>query len=264
VNTRHVPPSRTVGIDLASQPRDTGVCTIEWSPDGGRVIQLGGGRWDDDALLELIAEPAVTKVGIDAPFGWPLAFIDATATYRDHGVWLALETNDVCFRATEALVAQEMRQPPLSVAMSNLAWPAIRCARLLTRLGADGQPLDRTGAGRVVEVYPMAALRRWGVVAAGSPSSQWAYKGDADDRRERRASHLAALMEGLDRVVALSDEHKAACEADDDDFDALISALVARAVEVGRVDPVPAGMRWLALREGWIQLPEPGSLGELL
>jgi hypothetical protein len=239
------------------------VCTIEWGPDAGRVIQLGG-RWNDDALLELIADPAVTKVGIDAPFGWPVAFIDATATYRDHGVWLALETNDVCFRATEALVAQEMRQPPLSVAVSNLAWPAIRCARLLTRLSADGQPLDRTGAGRVVEVYPMAALRRWGVVAAGLPPREWAYKGDAADRRERRTAHLAALMERLGGIVALTAQQQIACEADDDDFDALISALVARAVEVGRVDPVPAGMRWLALREGWIQLPEPGSLRELV
>ena len=55
----------------------------------------------------------------------------------------------------------------------------------------------------------------------------------------------------------------AACVADDDDFDALVSALVARAVEVGATDPIPSGHHWLAMREGWIHLPASGNITAL-
>jgi hypothetical protein len=37
------------------------------------------------------------------------------------------------------------------------------CAGLLGRLAAAGQPVDRSGAGVVVEVYPAASLKQWGL-----------------------------------------------------------------------------------------------------
>jgi Protein of unknown function (DUF429) len=122
---------------------------------------------------------------------------DAVATYRDEGRWLELDANELRFRATEIRVFQETNQWPLSVAIGNLGWPAARCARLLSRVTASeellrrrdprGQPLvlDRTGSGLAVEVYPMAALRRWGFVAPGSAAATWSYKGDEPDRRQR-------------------------------------------------------------------------------
>ena len=54
----------------------------------------------------------------------------------------------------------------------------MRCARLLSRLAGEHGVLDRTGRGRVAEVYPMAALRRWGVIEAGTAPTDWAYKGE--------------------------------------------------------------------------------------
>lgn len=250
---------QTLGIDLASQPKETAVCLIDWSSEPAVVVELEKRSLTDDVLVELMLDSSVVKVGIDAPFGWPLAFIDAIATYRDKGAWLDLEPNELRFRATETLVAQETGQAPLSVAVGDLAWPAMRCARLLSRLSDGREPLDRSGAGRVAEVYPMAALRRWGVIAAGTAATEWSYKGHAPGRRDRREQHLAKLLDLLATSVALTDEQAQTCVADDDDFDALVSALVARAVQVGLTDPIPRGMRWLALREGWIHLPSTES-----
>lgn len=255
--------NRTLGIDLASQPKGTGVCLIEWGSGRGEVIQLERPPLTDDALMELMRDPQVGKVGIDAPFGWPLAFIDAITSYRDEGRWMQLDPNEMRFRATETRIFKETNQWPLSVAMSDLGWPAMRCARLLSRVVNPHEVLDRSGAGLAAEVYPMAALRRWGVIAPGSSSASWSYKGDKPGRRDNRAQHLAALRTGLGDSLRMSAEYEALCIEDDDDFDAFVSALVARAVQTGQVDPIPLGMRWLALREGWIHLPLPGSAGQL-
>lgn len=79
----------TVGIDLASRPAGTAVCAIEWDANP-RVIALTCGvvdrasrtLLDDEVLLWVLrsghgAIPGVvTKVAIDAPFGWPVAFVD--------------------------------------------------------------------------------------------------------------------------------------------------------------------------------------------
>jgi len=265
-------PTQTLGIDLASQPKETGVCLIDWSDGAGEVVDLSHGELSDDALVDMMLDPQVAKVGIDAPFGWPVAFIDVITAYRDHGQWLDVNPNEIRFRATELRIYEETNQLPLSVAMDNLAWPAMRCARLLSRLVAStefqgrrdprGNPsvLDRSGAGLAVEVYPMMALRRWGVVAPGTASSQWSYKGDKPGRRDRRAEHLAVLRDRLAGTVEMSGDYEAACIDDDDDFEAFVSALVARAAEVGRTEPIPRGMKWLAAREGWIHLPTADSL----
>jgi hypothetical protein len=52
-------------------------------------------------------------------------------------------------------------QLPLSVSTDRIAYPAMRIARLLGAVA--GEPVDRTGAGRIVEGYPAAALRVWGL-----------------------------------------------------------------------------------------------------
>jgi len=61
----------------------------------------------------------------------------------------------------------------------------------------------------------------------------------------------------------MSEDYAAVCVDDDDDFDAFVSALVARAAQLGLTDPVARGMRWQAFREGWIQLPTTGSIFRL-
>ena len=49
---------------------------------------------------------------------------------------------------------------------------AMRCASLLDSLAVRGMPVDRSGSGLVMEVYPAAALREWQL-------SRKAYKVDA-------------------------------------------------------------------------------------
>ncbi|MBA2725954.1 MAG: DUF429 domain-containing protein, partial [Actinobacteria bacterium] len=126
----------------------------------------------------------------------------------------------------------------------------------------DG-PIDRAGGGRVAEVYPAAALRRWEVIAPGTSVADAAYKGDKPGRKDRRRALMTSLRSQLAGQVDVDDVTFDLCVADDDDLDAFVSALVARAVHVGLAAEIPAGMRWLALREGWIHLPVRGSLQRL-
>jgi predicted nuclease with RNAse H fold len=251
---------RTLGIDLAAQPANTSACAIEWGPAQPVVSDLRSGL-DDEALLDAISH--ADKVGIDAPFGWPLAFIDAITTYRDHGAWLELAPNDLRFRATETVVAEVTGQAPLSVAISDLAWPAMRLAQLLTTVGHVRGTVDRTGEGWAAEVYPAAALRRWEIIAMGTSVSAASYKGDKPGRDERRQAYMETLRSRLDRQVDIDPDTYARCVADDDDLDAFVSALIARAVQRGLCDPIPATLRWAAVREGWIHLPTTESLDNL-
>lgn len=73
---------------------------------------------------------------------------------------------------------------------------------------------------------------------------------------------MGTLRERLDGMVKISESAFELCVADDDDLDALVSALTAsgagRALRSG-----PPGMGWAAVREGWIHLPEVGSLSLL-
>ncbi len=75
----------------------------------------------------------------------------------------------------------------------------------------------------------MAALRRWGIIATGAPSSDWSYKGEKPGRREHREEHLAALLDKLGSAVTLTDDQSQRLIEDDDDFDGFVSALIARA-----------------------------------
>ncbi|WP_281426239.1 DUF429 domain-containing protein [Miltoncostaea oceani] len=56
---------------------------------------------------------------------------------------------------------------------------------------------------------------------------------------------------------------RAACAGRHDVLDALVSALVARAVDRGATATPPPELAAPALREGWIHVPAAGSLGGL-
>jgi hypothetical protein len=114
--------------------------------------------------------------------------------------------------------------------------PAFRAARLLSEWQAD-----RTGAGRFVEVYPRAARARFELA---------------------RALSIKELQERAPWLT-LAVEQEIACEQNEDCFDALISALVARASAIGLCEPIPDDLLDSARREGWIALPFAGSLEHL-
>jgi hypothetical protein len=107
-------------------------------------------------------DPSVTKVGIDAPFGWPVEFVDAVHDYTTTGRWPDADSNRLLLRETDMHVKLITGQQPLSVTTDRIAYCAMRCARLLACFSETGEA-DRSGAGRFVEVYPAAALRQWGL-----------------------------------------------------------------------------------------------------
>ena len=121
-----------------------------------------------------------------------------------------------------------------------------RCALLLDRLDHERRlKVDRSGrTGRVAEVYPAAALNAWGLPFRG-------YKGRGG--REVRGELVAAVGRRLGR--GFDDDARKLCVDTDHALDALLSALVARAVAVGATRQPDRHQSRAAKREGWIHVP---------
>jgi hypothetical protein len=69
----------TIGIDLASRPKNTALCAIEWT--GTEVIVQACRLNVSNADIDAIAGTA-DKVGVDVPFRWPEAFVSAITAHR--------------------------------------------------------------------------------------------------------------------------------------------------------------------------------------
>jgi hypothetical protein len=149
------------------------------------------------------------------------------------------------FRRTDfAVMAAGGR--PLSVSTNMLGVTALRCAHLQTRWATEvwaGHASPRDGSGPLVEVYPAAAMRAWGLQIAG-------YKNNPEIRYSVVAALTARLPSWLD-LSGVVDR----CLASDHVLDALVSALVAYAVMTGATRRAPAPEHDRALVEGWIHLP---------
>lgn len=246
----------TLGIDLSTDPKKTGVCVIEWTREGPRLQEVRG-PWSDEALLDLIEQADIA--GIDVPLGWPEAFVTAVYGWNSGKCWPGsygpTTRAALCYRVTDGWLKREHGMHPLSVATDRLGATAMRAAGLLTALDQRGIDVDRSGlTGRVVEVYPAAALARWGLQFKG-------YKGTQESARVARHR----MVDQIAKAVALPlDEPQRKLFIDvDHEFDALVSALVARGSRIpgGTLAPDPEH-RGSAAREGWIHLPSLG-LGEL-
>ncbi len=241
----------TIGVDLASDPRTTALCTVAWEDGRARIAALRVGA-DDDEILAAHAAAEVT--GIDSPFGWPAAFLTFLCATSRLSVgapapWSAEVARALRYRATDTAVHELTRRWPLSVSSDLIAVVAMRCQGLLARMGVS----DRSGDGRVFEVYPAAALQRWGL-----PSRR--YKGPAGRAvRDEIVGGLCAAAPWLN----LSGAEAARFAADDDALDALVAALNARAAALGLAVLPDADARHEASREGWIAVPVEGSLALL-
>ena len=167
----------TLGIDLASRPEKTAACRLNWQKNEA-TVELLDLDITDEILLKLArtVRKAGGKVGIDAPFGWPEAFVRAVTAHHSQQAWSPALWNDALredlrLRKTDVLVWPMIRKQPQSVSTSWIGVPALRMATLMVKLSEEGYQVDRTGAGVFVEVYPAAALRRWGIFTiCGSPS----------------------------------------------------------------------------------------------
>ena len=243
----------TAGVDLASQAPRTAACVVDWSGRPACISELVVGI-DDETIAALL--PRADKLGIDVPLGWPTAFVDAVAHHSSDGSWPAgyrhSDTSAFRYRRTDLWAWRCLgTSPPLSVSTDRIALPAMRAAALLARSTVRA-PLD--GSGVVVEVYPAAALRRWGF-----PSRR--YK--RAENSARRQVLVERFLSETARWLRVGEAEARLCRLSDDAFDALICALVARAAAVAKVEQVPEEDRDAALREGWIAVPCSGSLGLL-
>lgn len=239
----------TAGVDLASQPSRTASSEIAWSHGAAEVISLSASGVEDEAILVLLER--ADKAGLDVPLGWPSTFVAAVTAHHAQRPWSGGSQHELRFRTTDRYVAEETGRWPLSVSSDLIALPAMRAAALMSGV-RDGA--DRSGAGKFVEVYPAAALRRWGFVGHG-------YKSRAGS--ENRAALVPAFRARTQAWLHMSDEWWQMCLLSDDAFDAVIAGLVARAQALHRCDAFPESGRALVSREGWIALPFADSLDTL-
>ncbi len=244
---------KTLGIDLAAQPKNTAAVVVDWVADGGvcRDTEVYQGLCDDD-IVGLIESHPDARVGIDAPFGWPVRYLEAIQEWDRAGRWPAeTDLHQLRFRETDRFLQERVGWYPLSVSTDLISIVAFRCSRLLSRLaGVDGLDSVVRMGGQVVEVYPAAALARWELPHKG-------YKGvkpPAPAMRER-------IRNALVRRASLAPDERLTgqCVASDHCLDALVCALVARAAYL-RLTESPRGPAEVISREGWIELPTRGSL----
>lgn len=273
----------TLGIDLASKPANTALCVIAWESGNATVLALARSSWNGTPIHDKMLSTAArglwglpgdagwghdgrpAKVAIDAPFGWPDPFVEALLAHHSLRPWPEILDNPRApfeRRETDRFVRQHTGKQPLSVSTDRIAHPAMRCAVILGDLAEQlaPEPIPRDGRGLVAECYPDAALRLWlpDLWVTAQPDS---YKGTTASAHARRRVILEALLDALGPTFDLSTDYRDACVRTDD---ALICALVARAVDRGvTMPPERAAQRDVAMREGWIHLPQPGSLGGL-
>jgi predicted nuclease with RNAse H fold len=231
----------TVGVDLAAEPVNTAVAAVRWGSAAiVEGLRVGAG---DDELVEAIT--AADKAGIDCPLGWPREFV---AFMTDHQAFRAPTgygadwRRALATRVTDREVRRRAKLVPLSVSTDRIGLAAMRCAGLLARLAEAGQPVDRTGTGVVVEVYPAASLKLWGLPHRG-------YKGPAN------AAVRGGLVDALLAAAPWLDlgPYEADCRRTDHALDAVVAALAARASALGAA--TTAGGHDAASTEGWIALP---------
>lgn len=234
----------TVGIDLSAQSKKTALCRIEWSGSVASIKDLKPSNVTDDEILDAAA--AADRVGIDVPFGWPHRFLHviqahaAGAFYTDE-----LRPEELRWRATDRYVNTATGLRPLSVSTDKIGAASLRWVRIEKQWRERGNdPIDRTGDGRFVEVYPAAALVRWELRHQG-------YKG------AKNRGILAEMVENLrDRLPALDvDMWADTLSQSDDAFDSLVCALIARAAALGLTEPASIGIGYLPPRKAGFTYP---------
>jgi len=251
---------RVLGIDLAADPKTTGAVIIE--PAGRRLwraVELDGLATDDGLVR---AARDVRVIGVDSPLGWPTAFTQAMEAHSALRTWpWPTEREALTRRDTDRDVRQRGLGIPLSVSADRLGSVAMRCALLQQRWGTEvwGLPAPRDGSGPLVETYPAAAFKAWGIQCDK-------YKDRANPARATtvRARIVADIQSELGEWLDLKDV-TARCVGSDHVLDALMCALVAIASKTDATNRPSESFVQAALVEGWIHTPsEPiGALAPI-
>jgi hypothetical protein len=238
----------TLGIDLAAQPENTAACLIHWK-DGFAEVSKIVRDLDDCAIIDFLQ--GVDKAGIDVPLGWPTAFVHAISKHHDLREWPTSDRLRFRYRETDLFIHDKTGLWPLSVSTDRIGVTAMRAAALPLSKAERG---DRSGSGKLIEVYPAAALCQWGF-------NSRRYKGIKG--RETRLKLVGSFLQQTMSWLRVPAAQRSACEECDDVFDALIASLVARARAVKLTEPIPPRFVEQARVEGWIALPKADSLREL-
>jgi predicted nuclease with RNAse H fold len=243
----------TIGVDLAAEPARTARAAVEWA-EGRAVVRAVALDSSDADIVEL--SRGARAVGIDCAFGWPLEFAAFVQAHTQREVApRALAGRDwrrrLAYRETDRAAREATGRWPLSVSTDRLGMTAMRCAELLEAFDTDGEEVDRSGGGRLVEVYPAAALRHWRIDTTG-------YK----TRPEAVPAAVAALRRAAPWLEGPTDAF-ALMARSNDALDAVVAALNARAHALGATLPIPPEHREAARAEGWIALPT-GALEDLV
>ena len=241
------------GVDLAAEPKGTALAVMDWSADRAQLIDLKLGVSDETIVA---IAPEVSKLGIDCALGWPIEFVDflkqhsmielTDSTFDGGLAW----RRRMAYRETDRQAREITGRWPLSVSTDRLGMTAMRCAGLLSRMQRTGIVIDRSGAGKIVEVYPGASLRLWGLATAGYRASQ--------DVRLQLLEQMKLKAPWFE-PGGFADLMVESCDA----FDAVVAALATRSAALGRYEKPAEQLIDQARIEGWIALPN-GPLGELI
>jgi predicted nuclease with RNAse H fold len=266
---------RYVGIDLATEAKRTGVAIIEI--DGTKAVAaLPGDGFvaDDRGLVEVIDRSTV--VGLDSPLGWPDDFVSAVTAHRQSARWPTFEhrstdkiRESLRHRTTDLFVRSlDLGSTPLSVSSDLIGVVAMRGAWLQSAWAQKWGRLEpRDGSGRLIETYPAAALRAWGLLARRGVRYKGGGVGELrDSQRAERARILREIEEQTSSWLRVPEALRVEAEVSDHTLDAFVCALVALATRANVTHPTPEESREAALREGWIHVPSDAlsSLGDRL
>lgn len=254
--------TRTVGINLSAAAKFTTLVAIEWSNDGACVSEAIVDLEDDELIGYLSSGD---RTGVYAPFGWPVAMVEAVSSYTNSDQWQRASRRQFRHRETEAFVHDILQAEadqelwPQSVSCDRLALQARRMAQLREQLFTEtGKRFDRAGGDNILEVYTPGASLLWGLNSHSANGLE--VPPDASEKpgllfieRVEAAAPWLQWKEGK-RGVCLKNEHTS---------DALLAALVARAAERDLTIRPENGHLDLARREGWMHLPSKGSLPAL-
>lgn len=238
---------RFCGIDLAAEPKNTGLAILVDDDTRLTVDSVVVGVVDD---LIVASIPDVDYAGIDVPFGWPqdfVAFVQQQATHTLASPETPGPTwrRELALRVTDREIQRTTGLTPLSVSANLIAYPAFRWAGIEARLRAAQVDVSRDGSGAIAEVYPAAALYRWGLPHTG-------YKGS------QRLAIRQQILDGLAQRFPQLDwnGHEALLLANDNALDAVLAGLVSHEIRYGRCEGPPERYRKTTLVEGWIWVPQ--------
>jgi predicted nuclease with RNAse H fold len=246
-----------VGIDLAVQPTNTGVCVLR-EDTHGLFADFDRKRRDDGGLAELLVEAKKegVPVAIDVPLGWPEKFVsflrdprslklddlDQTGKSGNYRfIELRLRAADRELRdylpLTEDQHPPDWDRPvpsPLSVSTDKLGAATIRWYAIRARLDGMGAA---SAADRVLETYPAAARYIWNWPA-----------------RQSLPDEVASLDRS--RTNQSSPSHHKPVRPNEHELDALVASLVAR-LNGGGLQQFPRGDE--PDDEGTIWIPKVGT-----